>query len=304
MSRFGRVFDRYRELIPGFPEFLEAVERPCPLHVRVNTLKTRAERVRQALEAAGRAVAAEPWWPLLLRCDADEQAALGATLLHGLGHIYIQSASSALAALCLGAQPGDAVLDLCAAPGSKTTLLAQLMEDRGLLVSNEPNRRRQRSLVANVERMGATCVLITGYAGQNFPLRQRFARVLVDAPCSGEGTWRGPRARPRAVRPELRRHLHRQQSALLRRGYEVLEPGGVLVYSTCTFAPEENEAVVGPFVAETGARVLPLERDPAGEPGLTEWEGQRWPAELARARRLYPHRLDSEGFFVVRLAKP
>jgi len=84
----------------------------------------------------------------------------------------------------------------------------------------------------------------------------------------------------------------------------VLEEGGVLVYSTCTYAPEENEAVLAPFLRETGARVLPLEVDVPGEPGVTRWEGEAYPEELALARRLYPHRFDSEGFFVVRLARP
>jgi 16S rRNA C967 or C1407 C5-methylase (RsmB/RsmF family) len=89
----------------------------------------------------------------------------------------------------------------------------------------------------------------------------------------------------------------------LRRGFELLEPGGLLVYSTCTYAPEENEAVVGPFLEETGARVLPLMSDVGGEPGLLEWQGRRFPSDLALARRLYPHHFDSEGFFVVRVAK-
>ncbi len=304
MSSLASRLDRYRDIIPDFGAFLEAHREPAPVHLRVNLLKTSTEWVRARLREAGIPSVEEPFCPGLLRLGVPEGFAPGATLLHAAGWVYVQSASSAVAALALGPGPGERVLDLCAAPGSKTTLLVQLMEDRGCLVANEPNRRRLKSLVANLERFGATCALVTAYSGQNFPKRVRFHKVLVDVPCSGEGTWRGPDARPRRVRHDFRAYLGRQQKALLRRAYDVLEPGGELVYSTCTYAHEENEGVVGPFVEETGARVLPVPVDVPGEPGLTAWEGRAFPRALSLARRLYPHRFDSEGFFVVRLAKP
>jgi NOL1/NOP2/sun family putative RNA methylase len=304
MSRLETHFSRYEDFVPDFPGLLAAHGCVAATHVRVNTLKAEPRQVRAGLEAEGFRVDPEPWYPLLLRLGGKGAPAVGATLLHGLGHIYVQSASSAVAALAVDVQPGQRVLDLCAAPGSKTTLLAQAMDDRGALVANEPSPQRSRSLLANLERLGVTCAVVTTYSGQNFPRRHRFDRVLVDAPCSGEGTWRGPGGRPRRVKPGLRAHLQRQQAALLRRGYEVLDPGGILVYSTCTYAPEENEAVVGPFIEETGARVLPLELDVPAAPGVTAWEGQEFPESVRLGRRLYPHRFDSEGFFVIRLARP
>jgi NOL1/NOP2/sun family putative RNA methylase len=304
VARIGRYFARYSSVIPDFSGFLEAVESAAPVHLRVNTLKARPEPVRAALRAQGFQIFPERWCPLVFRVNGELPVALGTTLLHALGHVYLQSASSVVPALALGARPGDRVLDLCAAPGSKTTFVAQEMRDEGCLVANEPNRSRVKSLVANLERLGVTSAIVTAYSGQNFPLRCRFDRVLVDAPCSGEGTWRGRQARPKPVNPGFRAYLARQQAALLRRGYEVLNPGGVLVYATCTYAPEENEAVMVPFLAETGARVIPLDLDVQAEPGLTEWAHHTFPAELALARRLYPHRFDSEGFFVVGVAKP
>lgn len=303
-GKFERAFARYEGLIPDFGGFLEAVRTPAPLHLRVNTLKASPEEARSALASEGLEAEPEAWCPWLLRARSGREVSAGATLAHALGQVYVQGASSAVSALALGARPGETVLDLCAAPGSKTTLLAQAMEDRGCLVANEPSSGRLKSLLTNLERMGVTCAVVTTYTGQNFPLRHRFDRVLVDAPCSGEGTWRGPDARPQEPRRDLLSHLARQQGALLRRGWEVLRPGGILVYSTCTYAAEENEAVVGPFLEEAGAEVLPLGLDLGGDPGLTAWEGRTWPAGLALARRLYPHRFDSEGFFVVRLAKP
>lgn len=303
-GKWERAFGRYQGLIPDFEGFLAALREAAPLHLRVNTLKASAETVRADLAAQGIEAAPEPWCAALLRVARGQEVSAGTTLAHALGQVYVQSASSAVSALALGVRPGETVLDLCAAPGSKTTFLAQQMEDRGCLVANEPSPSRLKSLLSNLERTGTTCALVTAYGGQNFPQRHRFDRVLVDAPCSGEGTWRGPDARPQDVRPDLRAHLARQQGALLRRGYEVLRPGGALVYSTCTCAPEENEGVLGPFIEETGARVLPLGVDVGGEPGLVTWEGRRYPEALGLARRLYPHRFDSEGFFVARLAKP
>jgi NOL1/NOP2/sun family putative RNA methylase len=303
-GKFERVFGRYAELIPDFDGFLAALRRPAPLHLRVSTLKATVPDVLRALASQGIAAAPEPWCDFLLRLPAGGEVSAGATLLHALGHVYVQSASSAVSALALAAKPGERVLDLCAAPGSKTTLLAQAMEDRGSLVANEPSPGRLKSLTNNLDRMGVTCTLVTTYSGQNFPRRHLFDRVLVDAPCSGEGTWRGPDARPKETKPDFRAYLTRQQRGVLAAGYELLRPGGTLVYSTCTYAPAENEAVVGPFLEETGATVLPLGVDVGGMPGLTEWEGRRFPEGLAHARRLYPHHFDSEGFFVVRLAKP
>jgi 16S rRNA C967 or C1407 C5-methylase (RsmB/RsmF family) len=150
--------------------------------------------------------------------------------------------------------------------------------------------------------MGVVHCIVTAYQGQNFPMRARFDRVLVDAPCSGEGTWRGEeRAVP--ISEDARARLAERQAALLERGISVLAPGGELVYSTCTYAPEENERVVGPLMEKHGLKALPLNLDLGALPGLTAWEGRDLPPGLALAARLYPHRFDSEGFFVVRLAK-
>jgi NOL1/NOP2/sun family putative RNA methylase len=304
VSRFARLFDRYAGLVPEFEAFVAALGAPVPALVRVNTLKTDPAAVAARLRGGGWQVTPVSWCPWLLSVSGGPPVPLGGTLLHGLGHFYLQSASSALAALALAPRPDQRVLDLCAAPGSKTTLLAQQMEDRGVLVANEPNGRRGQSLLANLERMGVTCAGVTSYDGQRFPPDWGFHRVLVDAPCSGEGTWRGPDARPKPVKEGFRTHLVAQQRALLLRGYQLLEPGGELVYSTCTYAPEENEGVVASLLAASDAAVVPLGLDPAGEPGLTAWRGESFPSGLSHARRLYPHRFDSEGFFVVRLARP
>jgi len=304
MARLPPALERYRELVGDFDAFAEAHGRSPPPHVRVNTLKTTPEAVISGLRATGIEATPEPWSPLMLRLDLPAARRLGSLLLHALGHYYIQSASSAAAALALDVAPGMRVLDLCASPGSKTTFLAQRMENRGAIVANEFSRKRLIPLQGNLRRMGAVNVATTVYAGQNFPQRARFDRVLVDAPCSGEGTWRGSDARVAPTSDDARQRLTERQAAILERAVEVLEPGGELIYSTCTYAPEENECVVGPAVTRHGLDILPVPLALEGAPGLTAWEGQTFPAGMERALRLYPHRFDSEGFFVVRLAKP
>jgi len=299
---YGRYYARYVDVIPEFDAFVAAVGLPPTSHIRVNTLKTTSEELAADLAVRGAVLQPETWSGTMLRV-VDSSQALGSTVEHAAGHFYMQSASSALAAEALDARPGDSVLDLCAAPGSKTGMIAQTIGNHGCIAANEPNRRRSVSLVANLERLGATCAVATSYAGQNFPTGRQFDRVLVDAPCSGEGTWRGPNSRPKPVKPAFRKYLVRQQSALIRKGFQLLKPGGTMVYSTCTYAPEENEAIVDAFVKDTGAQILPLDIKVDWLPGLTSWDGVVFSDKMAMAARLYPHKFDSEGFFLVRLTK-
>lgn len=302
MPDYKSFYARYDNIIPDFDLFIDAVQKPSPSHIRVNTLKTTSEELLPRLAARGIFVDSEDWSADMFRVRQNNQP-LGTTVEHAVGNFYLQSASSAAAAMALDAKPGDWVLDLCAAPGSKTTYIAQAMNNDGIIVANEPNRSRSTPLVGNLERVGVSCAVVTYYGGQNFPARHQFDRVLVDAPCSGEGTWRGPDSRPKITQPGFRNYLNRQQSAVLRQGYEALKPGGILVYSTCAYAPEENEAIVSAFLRETGAEVLPLNVDIERQPGLTAWEGEEFCSQMSLASRLYPHAFDSEGFFLVRLTK-
>lgn len=304
MANPARYFDRYREVIPDFPGFLEALRNDPAVHVRVNPARSTVAEVCAALLPLGLTATPESWMEELLRVEGKVVRKLGSTLAHALGHYYIQSASSAVSALALGALEGEAVVDLCAAPGSKTTMIAARVGEAGFVVANEPSPKRVTPLVANLRRLGLTNVLVTTYNGQHFPLQREFDRVLVDAPCSGEGTWLGREARPRAMSDGQREALSMRQRAILERAACLLKPGGEMVYSTCTYAPEENELVVADAVERHGLEPLELGIALDCAPGFTEWEGRALPKSLSRCARLYPHRFDSEGFFVVRLAKP
>ena len=292
---------RYAGVIPEFDRFVEAIYRPLPVTARINALKTDRDRLLSRLKVAGVACRPFAWYPWGMRMGTDKPGNLVENLM---GHIHIQEEISMVSAVVLDPRAGERVLDLCAAPGSKTTQIAMMMENRGLLVANDPANGRVASLRSNCERSGAINVAVTRYDGRRFPA-QKFDRVLVDVPCTGQGMARKD---PAVLgRWSLKRSLdlQRLQAALLKRGAEVASPGGTVVYSTCTFAPEENEAVVSRVLDQV--RGLSLQEvcvpDLQGSPGLSEVGGSAFGEEMKRCARYYPHQNDTGGFFVAKLVK-
>ncbi len=296
------LFSRYRPIIPGFSDFLEALHRPLPAHVRVNPLKASPREAEDLAASQGvRLHRSHPTDETLYTAEGERSP--GRLLAYFLGCLHPQALTSCLAGRALAPEPGACVLDLCAAPGGKTAHLAAIMANRGLVVANDLHTGRHPALVHNLGRLGVLNAVVTAYQAQEFPKRHRFSRVLADVPCSGEGGYRAgpgqgaPERGPRAGRfPELQR-------LILERGFDLLEPGGTLVYATCTYNPEENEAVVDHLLRHRDAEVLPFDSGVASDPGLTVWNEERYDRRLEHARRFYPHRVDSVGFFVARLGR-
>jgi len=292
--------ERYRSIIPDWERFIDASSRPLPHVIRVNTLRISPDGLLARLRSKGIGAEAIRWESSLIRLDRPP----GRLIEHWLGLFYVQEAAQALPVIALDPRPGETVLDMCAAPGGKATHIAALMENRGYLVANEPSGRRQQGLLANVNRLGILNATITDYRGENFPTGLKFDRVLIDAPCSAEGTLRKTPSLGKGAPEATIRRLARLQKRLILRGYEILRPGGVLVYSTCTFAPEENEAVVSHLLKERNARLVPISLPfPASAGGLTEWIGERFPPEIAGCARIYPHQIDSGGGFIARIER-
>ncbi|AXG10278.1 RsmB/NOP family class I SAM-dependent RNA methyltransferase [Haloplanus rubicundus] len=302
--------ERYESLVDDPDAFRAACDRPLPSVVRVNTIKATVDRVRAALDAEG--VAHEPtdWHPDVLRLTDDSP---GHNWPHAHGWIHGQEEVSNLPAPILDPQPGDRVWDACAAPGSKTTQLAALMDDRGLLVGNDNNLGRLSALRHNAERLGVTNLVVTNQDARNFSLKplgegsddptavDAFDRVLVDAPCSCEGTIR---KNPDAFDTWSLDHVHSVagvQKGILRRAVQATRPGGVVVYSTCTFAPEENEAVLDHVLDAEDCRLVDFEAPLDGVPGVTEWEGEEYDPSVEKALRIYPHHNDTGGFFCAKV---
>jgi NOL1/NOP2/sun family putative RNA methylase len=207
--------------------------------------------------------------------------------------------------LLLDPKPDEKVLDLCAAPGSKTTQISQAMNNQGLVIANEPSLARVTSLRANCERLGAINVAITRYDGRRFPGHQ-FDRILVDAPCSSEGTARKDLKVLNRCSLKRSLDLHVLQIGLLKRAVMLAKPGGTIIYSTCTYAPEENEAVVEKVLGQFRDTVF-LEQVSVpglkGCPGLTDWNGSEFSDNLLRCTRYYPHQNDTGGFFVAKMVR-
>ncbi|MGD8319830.1 MAG: RNA methyltransferase [Gemmatimonadota bacterium] len=294
--------DRYRSIIPDWARFLDASERPEPTVVRVRTGRMAPEVLAERLEAQGYRLRPMDGMPAFFQVEEGPRP-VSFTLEHWLGLIYVQQASTGVAAPALGPVPGEHVLDLCSAPGGKTTHTADLMGDRGALVASEVSEGRIRGLLGNVYRLGHPNILVVAGDGRDFPEEARFDRVLVDAPCSGEGTLRRRGGRPPRQSRSFLGYVTSAQEALLRKAVRVTRPGGTVLYVTCTFAPEENEAVVSRVLRDEPVALEPLELPVQHSPGLTAFDGNRYDPRLEGAARIYPHHLDSGGLFLARLRK-
>ncbi|MEO0009920.1 MAG: RsmB/NOP family class I SAM-dependent RNA methyltransferase [candidate division WOR-3 bacterium] len=295
---------RYEQFIPDFDLFLEAMLTPLPKVFRVNTLKAEPEEVMPLLTELD----PEPLPYLQFAYTVRNGRGLGRQLAHFLGLIYIQEAASMIPPVVLDPRPGDKVLDLAAAPGSKTTQMAALMKNRGLIIANDLSLERLRGLIGNIDRMGCLNVVVCRADGivLGRKLTASCDRVLVDAPCSSEGTIRKTEEALRRWSVHGIANFSRVQKGLICAGYQALRPGGQMVYSTCTIAPEENEAVVAYLLKRfPEAEILPVELDNfVMRPALTEWEGDTFPSAIRRCRRILPQDNNTEAFFVALIRKP
>lgn len=290
-----------------YPAFAESLSAAPKSGLRVNTLKLSAEEFENISPFAlgGRV----PWCRSAFVLDGEEKP--GKHLYHLAGLYYLQDPSAMAPAELLFSIPmsdGERVLDLSAAPGGKTTHLAALMRGAGLLVANEIKNKRVGHLAQNVERWGAGNVIVTNESPERLAdhFGAFFDRVLVDAPCSGEGMFRKDMSARLDWSPEMVAGCAVRQGNILRVAAKLVRPGGYLLYSTCTFAPEEDEGVIGQLLDEYPAfEVLELPLFEGFARGKPEWLSAQVENEqgLAGAVRLFPHRLQGEGHFACLLRK-
>ncbi len=223
----------------------------------------------------------------------------------GLAHA--QEEVSQLPVTLLDLHPGQRVLDLCAAPGGKTAQIALALGNRGTLLANDFSPERLSALQGNLDRVGIVNCSTTWCDGGNYPAAAGpFDRILVDAPCSSEGTLRRNRSLAFRIGTERNERMASRQRALLRKAVQLCRPGGRIVYSTCTFAPEENELVVAEALEASAGRLKLVPVTVQGlvtSSGVTRWLGRELDASLARCLRVWPHGNDTGGFFVAVLQK-
>ena len=291
-------------LLPNDQEraaFYQCAQTPPPASLRLNALQAQARPLRPHLHQRGQSV---PWCREGFALP-DGNARLGQTIEHAMGAYYVQAKAPMLAVEVLAPQPGERVLDLCAAPGGKATQIAARMQNSGLLLVNEMQRKRLPALVGNLERCGVANHVLTQAPGtlltRYFP--NFFDRVLVDAPCSGDGIVRKDQSMLAYWSPHDAQRLAQQQIGLLRAAYAMLRPGGTLVYSTCSLSLEENEAVLLGVLRRYGDEVAILPIPAVAERPLPAVLASQFPAEFARCARIWPHRHDTEGAFVACLSK-
>ncbi|MBO4419908.1 MAG: RsmB/NOP family class I SAM-dependent RNA methyltransferase [Oscillospiraceae bacterium] len=287
---------------PEYELFLRSLDRPRALGLRLNPLKIQRQREKEFLDQLSSfSLSPVPWCSTGYYYNPESRPGLHPW--HAAGAYYLQEPSAMAPAELLDPQPGERVLDLCAAPGGKTTQLAGKMAGRGLLVCNEIHPKRAAVLSSNVERMGIANALVLNEHPAR--LAERFAgyfdRVLVDAPCSGEGMFRKHDAAGADWSPETVAMCARRQAEILDNAAVTLRPGGRLVYSTCTFSPEENEGSVEAFLDRHPDYFVEAVSAPHFAPGRPEWSDGN-PA-LARTFRLWPHHLLGEGHFAAVLRR-
>lgn len=283
-----------------YEAFLSSYDKKGRQSLRVNTLKVEKESFLSEKKFSFDPVA---WCETGFYYGDGEQP--GKYPYHEAGVYYIQEASAMAPGVYLEAQPGERILDLCAAPGGKSTQAACMLQGEGLLVCNEIHPARARILSENIERMGVRNALVTNETPQAlrkaFPLY--FDRILVDAPCSGEGMFRKKEEARQEWSLENVELCAERQREILQCAVDMLKPGGRLVYSTCTFAPSENEDIIGWLLKNypdfKTKEVKKWDGMADGEPAWMEEPTE----EIRKTLRLWPHRLQGEGHYVAVLER-
>ncbi len=294
--------DRYSQLVDDPETFFSILEVLLPKSFRVNTLKSTSEEVKESFERYGIGLKQMDWYP-----DAfvSELPDIGSTLEHFSGAIYFQELVSMLPPLLVRKEleTTKRVLDGCAAPGSKTTQLAALMDNKGTITANDLSYSRIRALKFNIEKTGTLNTVITNRDLLSFP-QMEFGVIILDVPCSAEGTIRkNAELFDCWSIAEVEKHSKLQKKLIIK-AFDMLSPGGTMVYSTCTFAPEENEMVVEHLLKNRPAQVEPIEIPgfKTSKP-VTEWAGQEFDSQVSKTLRIWPHHNDSGGFFLAKVTK-
>ncbi|MBS3105858.1 NOL1/NOP2/sun family putative RNA methylase [Candidatus Woesearchaeota archaeon] len=300
-----KFIERYSKLT-DWEEFKKVSLSFLRRSIRVNTLKISIKELKERLEKKWN-LEQVPWcregfW---IEHGKKERRDVGNLIEHSLGYFYLQEAASMIPPIVLEPKPDDIVLDVAASPGSKTTQIAQYMQNKGILIANDYTYERMKPLSINLQRCGVTNAIITLMEGQWFKKSGiEFDKVLVDAPCSGTGTIRKSLKTIGIWNPGMVRRLSITQKQLIETGFNLLKENGTLVYSTCSLEPEENEEVVDFLINKYGnAKLEEIKLSLKRSPAILEFEGKKYNKEIKKCLRIWPQDNDTEGFFIAKIRK-
>ncbi|MBU3907386.1 MAG: RsmB/NOP family class I SAM-dependent RNA methyltransferase [Nanoarchaeota archaeon] len=332
--------ERMKKLLPeekDFQSYLESTKQSSLNSIRCNTLKITPKELKQRLEEKGWQMN-QPFqdYPEIMIIEGKQvddkgdisidnnpnkftsktnsnliplgPGEIGRSLEHQLGYYYVQDISSMLPIIALSPEPNETILDLCASPGSKTTQTASSMKNSGLIIANDNKLGRISILSANLERCGVTNAIIAKNDAVQLckRLKERgflFDKILLDAPCSSEGTIKNNPATLLMWNPKTIENLSKIQKVFLDSAMEVLKPEGILVYSTCTHAPEENEEVVDFALKNFKIKIESIKLPVKCRQGVTKWNNKKYDKQVIKSCRIYPQDTGSEGFFIAKLKK-
>lgn len=295
--------ERYKDIVDDSEKFFSCLKCMPPKSFRVNTLKANIDEVVNRLKNYGLSIEQTKWYD---EAFISQSLDIGDTFEHFIGNIYMQELASMVPPLILKDEliKAKTVLDACAAPGSKTTQMAAFMRNKGTLVANDDSYQRIRALKFNIEKMGVLNTVIN-----NSDIRKvnslKFDVILVDAPCSGEGTIRKSESAILNWSENQIESCAVLQKQILVNCYDMLREGGVLVYSTCTIAPEENELVIQDLLEKRNdASLEKISIDGFKiTNAIDEWKKNKIDSSIKSAIRIWPHHNDTEGFFVAKVRK-
>jgi NOL1/NOP2/sun family putative RNA methylase len=296
------LLNRFKEIFQSdYKKILNSFKKQPKKAIRINTLKANKGRIISLLEKRGYSFSPVPWSSYSFFVDKEPRP-LSTTIEYLNGYFYIQDPTSLVPVIELAPTEENYVLDMAASPGGKTTHMAQLMKNKGVIVAIDVNKERMESLQSNINRMGVENTIIVRMDAKRVgELGIKFDKILLDAPCSSDGTiGKNPRLK-RALRKEDYILYPKVQRALIAAAKDVLKPGGTLVYSTCSMSPEEDEEVVEYAVENLGFRVLPLKLRKYFSSGFTRFFSKNHPGYLSKCGRIMPYQYNTQGFFIAKL---
>lgn len=293
-------FKKHYKELTDYDTFIRYCFTPLRRAIRVNTLKISVDKLKERLPSWN--LEQVPWCREGFWVKNEERKDVGNLIEHTLGYFYVQEPASMIPPVILKPQPGERILDMCASPGSKSTQIAQYMDNKGILVANDYKGIRLKPLALNIQRMGIRNAVTSISFGQNMKEPQ-FDKILLDAPCSGTGTIRKSLKTIDIWNINMIHKLADTQKKLASNAINLLKPGGILVYSTCSVEPEEDEGVISYLLDNHDVELEDIELDLNRSEPVTVYQGKKYNEEVKRCLRMWPQDNDTEGFFVARLRK-